>query len=71
MLTFDVASDWEKAILLWGNGVSRAKRVQRNLKEEGHYAVPIDGIIGPVTRRGLISQYKARREQARANDQNC
>jgi tetratricopeptide (TPR) repeat protein len=66
-------SDWETAIQLWGKEYSvvlRLKGVQEELKKDGYYAGPIDGIIGPGTRRGLISRFKARPERDCAVNQN-
>lgn len=45
--------DWEKAIRI--DGVSATKWWQRKLKIKGYYSGAIDGIFGPVTRRGLLA----------------
>lgn len=46
-------SDWEMAIRL--EGESRAIWWQKYLKGKGHYPGAIDGIFGPVSRRGLAA----------------
>lgn len=43
--------DWEKAIELAGD--RRARWWQGYLKEKGHYASALDGLLGPGTRSGL------------------
>lgn len=47
------AADWEQAIRI--DGAPRARRWQRYLKGKGHYPGAIDGIYGPMTRRGLLA----------------